>query len=88
MMICIGNIGGIVGSFIYKDSEAPKYPTGFGTALGFAAAGLVCELVLEVSYWTSNLKSAMYSAEEWRMVYTEDELENLGDRSPLFKYSL
>lgn len=34
-MICIGNLGGIVGSFIYQEKERPKYPTGFGTSLSF-----------------------------------------------------
>lgn len=88
MMICIGNLGGIVGSFIFIEKEKPKYPTGFGSSLSFAAAGMVCALSLEFLYWKTNKKAAEKTEEEWKEIYSEDELEKLGDRSPLFKYQL
>lgn len=87
-MICIGNLGGIVGSFIYQEKEKPKYPTGFGTSLAFAAAGMVCAFTLEYLFWRINKKNAEKTEEEWRAIYTEDQLQKLGDRSPLFKYNL
>ncbi|KAF2852555.1 MFS general substrate transporter [Plenodomus tracheiphilus IPT5] len=87
-MICIGNLGGIVGSFIYQEKESPKYPTGFGTSLGFAAGGMVCAFTLEYLFWRINKADAEKSEEEWRSMYTEEELERMGDRSPLFKYHL
>ncbi|KAF2733829.1 MFS general substrate transporter [Polyplosphaeria fusca] len=88
MMIATGNLGGIVGSFIYQEKEAPKYPTGFGASLSFAAAGAVSALTLEYAYWSINKKNAEKSEDEWRATYTEAQLEKMGDRSPLFKYSL
>ncbi len=30
LMNCVGNVGGIVGSFMYLESEKPVYHTGFG----------------------------------------------------------
>ena len=87
-MICMGNMGGIIGSFIYLERESPKYPTGFGTSLSFAAAGIMAALTLEFLFWNINNKNATKSEEEWRAIYSEDELEKMGDRSPLFKYSL
>lgn len=87
-MICIGNLGGIVGSFIYQDKEKPMYPTGFGTSLSFAAAGLVSALVLEWLFWRINRRNAGKTEEEWRAIYSEAQLEKMGDRSPLFKYHL
>lgn len=87
-MICIGNIGGIVGSFIYQEREAPKYPTGFGSSLSFAAAGMVCALTLEYLYWNLNKKGAEKTEDEWKTIYTEEQLEKMGDRSPLFRYHL
>jgi len=87
-MICIGNLGGIVGSFIYQERESPKYPTGFGTSLSFAAAGIVCALTLEFLFWNINKKNAEKTEDEWRSIYTEAQLEKMGDRSPLFKYNL
>jgi hypothetical protein len=87
-MICIGNCGGVVGSFIFIDKEKPKYPTGFGSSLAFASAGIVCALTLETLFWTINNRNAKYTEEEVKAKYTEDELEKMGDRSPLFKYTL
>lgn len=87
-MICMGNLGGIVGSFIYLEKEKPKYPTGFGSSLAFAAAGIVAALTLETLFVTINKKNAKYTEEDIRRKYTEAQLEKMGDRSPLFKYHL
>jgi hypothetical protein len=87
-MICMGNMGGIVGSFIFLEKEKPKYPTGFGSSLSFASAGIVAALLLEFLYWKINKRNERWSEEEVRRKYSEMELEKMGDRSPLFRYSL
>ncbi|KAK8054314.1 hypothetical protein PG996_013615 [Apiospora saccharicola] len=87
-LICAGNIGGVVGSYIYQEQEAPRYPTGYGNSLGFASAGIVAMLVLEFGLWSSNRRNARLTDEDVRGRYSEDKLEKMGDRSPLFKYSL
>ncbi|EUC44801.1 hypothetical protein COCMIDRAFT_97338 [Bipolaris oryzae ATCC 44560] len=87
-MICIGNLGGIVGSFIFQEKESPKYETGFGSSLSFAAAGLVCAFTLEFLFFRINKRNAEKTEEEWRAIYTPAQLEKMGDRSPLFKYHL
>jgi hypothetical protein len=70
-MTGIGNMGGIAGSFIFIEKEAPTYPVGFGASLGFAAAGVLAALTLEFILWTINKKN-----------------DKMGDKSPLFKYTL
>jgi len=87
-MTGIGNMGGIAGSFIFIEKEAPKYATGFGSSLAFAAAGITACLLLEFLLWRSNKKNAELSEEEVRERYTDEELEQMGDKSPLFKYTL
>ncbi|KAL3450216.1 major facilitator superfamily domain-containing protein [Aspergillus insuetus] len=87
-MICLGNIGGIIGSYIYLEDEAPKYPTGFGSSLAFAGLGIVACLVLEFAYWKINQTRDQYAEDEIRARYSDHELEILGDRSPLFRYNL
>lgn len=87
-LVCIGNVGGLIGSYIYLDREAPRYPTGFGTSFGFAAAGIIAATTLEVSLKRLNKKKAAMSEEEIRSRYTDEELDRLGEKSPLFKYAL
>lgn len=87
-MIAVGNCGGIVGSFIYLAEESPKYPTGFGTSFGFASAGIVSALVLETTFSRINKRNEKMTEDEIRAKYTDAQLEKMGDRSPLFKYSL
>ncbi|KAF7188316.1 MFS-type transporter cnsO [Pseudocercospora fuligena] len=84
--ICLGNSGGIVGSYIFLDNEAPGYPTGFGIGLGFAAATLVCVVCLEFSYWRINKSREKLDEDEVRREYNDEQLARLGDKSPLFRY--
>lgn len=86
--ISLGNLGGIVGSFMYLDKEAPTYQTGFGLALAFGATGAVAVMFLDLTYKWANDRKARLNEEEVRSLYTEDELIRMGDRSPLFKYTL
>lgn len=87
-MICLGNLGGIAGSYIFVESESPTYPTGFGCSLGFAAAGVGACLALESLYYVSNKKKDRMTQDEINSLYTEEQLEDMGDRSPLFRYTL
>ncbi|CAH0046591.1 unnamed protein product [Clonostachys solani] len=87
-MICLGNIGGIIGSYIYIEDEKPTYPTGFGASFAFAGLGIVSCLLLEFVYWNINQKRSQMTEEEIRAKYNDEELEKMGDRSPLFKYTL
>ncbi|KAL4883377.1 major facilitator superfamily domain-containing protein [Aspergillus karnatakaensis] len=87
-MISVGNLGGLVGSFIYLEREAPKYPTGFGSSFGFAAAGVVASLVLEARFWVVNRRNEGVGREEVLERYSAEEVQRMGDRSPLFRYML
>ncbi|KAJ0382720.1 hypothetical protein COL922a_011962 [Colletotrichum nupharicola] len=60
-MICLGSIGGIVGSFIYREDESPKYPSGFGSSFAFAGLGVVACFVLEFLFWNINRKRDKYT---------------------------
>ncbi|KZL74853.1 major facilitator superfamily transporter [Colletotrichum incanum] len=87
-LVCVGNIGGLIGSYIYLDKEAPRYPTGFGTSFGFASAGIVAAITLEVLLQRLNRKKALMNEEEVRQRYTDEELDRMGEKSPLFKYAI
>lgn len=87
-LICVGNAGGIIGSFIYKADEKPRYPTGYGTSLAFTAAGIVATLCLEFCLWSANTKNAKMTTSEIEQSYTEAQLRDMEEKSPLFKYTL
>jgi hypothetical protein len=86
--ISLGNCGGIMGSYMFFDSDAPVYATGFGISLGFAVSGLLVALLVEITYKTGNRKKARMTDSEIRDTYSHDELLRMGDKSPLFKYTL
>ncbi|KAL5339839.1 major facilitator superfamily domain-containing protein [Aspergillus crustosus] len=87
LMNCVGNIGGILGSFMYLESEKPKYYTGFGISLALGGTGIVVAGLLEWSYKSKNRRKEAVQ-EEARVRFTEEELFDLGDRSPFFKHVL
>lgn len=73
---------------MYLDKEAPQYQTGFGLSLAFGASGMIVALLLELSYKMGNQKKAKWTEDDVSSQYTETELLKLGDKSPLFKYTL
>ncbi|KAF6823705.1 major facilitator superfamily transporter [Colletotrichum plurivorum] len=87
-LVCVGNIGGLIGSYIYLDKEAPRYPTGFGTSFAFASAGIVAAITLEVILKRLNARKKLMSEDEVRQRYSDEELDRMGEKSPLFKYAL
>lgn len=88
LMIGVGNCGGIIGSFIFLGTESPRYQTGWGTALGFICGGIISASILEVAYKTMNKTRGKMTTEEIHAKYTNEQLEKMGDRSPLFRYHL
>ncbi|KAI8629911.1 major facilitator superfamily domain-containing protein [Xylariaceae sp. FL1651] len=83
----VGNTGGILGSYIYLDSQAPAYPVGFGVCIALALSGVIVALTLEFSYMRENKKRATLSESELRATYSEDETLRMGEKSPFFKYT-
>lgn len=88
LLTAVGNIGGVIGSNIYLEREKPSYPTGFGASLAIAALGIIAALSLDLIFWRVNRKRDMITEDEIRAKYTEEELDKMGDRSPLFRYRL
>ena len=77
----VGNLGGIVGSFMYIESQAPRYETGFGLSLALGAYEILMALVLEWSYTATNARKAKMAGST---PHYDAELLALGDTSPLF----
>ncbi|KAJ0349784.1 hypothetical protein COL154_005864 [Colletotrichum chrysophilum] len=87
-LVCVGNIGGLIGSYIYMDKEAPRYLTGYGTSFGFASAGIIAVITLEALLYRRNKKKRLMTEDEVRQRHSDEELDRMGEKSPLFKYAL
>lgn len=84
MMIGFGNAGGIVASNVFLESEAPSYPTGYGTCLGLLwMCGLCCTLFL----FGVMLENRKRDRGERDGRLTEPDADNLGDANPRFRYT-
>lgn len=55
--VSVGQVGQIIGVYIYKSSEAPGYPTGHFTNAGFLLEGALVVLVLRYVYLRRNRQS-------------------------------
>lgn len=88
LIICISDTGGITGSYMYLDRESPTYPTGFGLSLAFGLSGLLVAAIQELSFMFANKRRSRMSETEIHETYTDEQLLKMGDRSPLFKYTL
>lgn len=85
-------MGGICGSNIYFAAEAPKYPTGFGVCLAICFLSIVAAIILRIAYRRENTRRDEYVAREGEAAikakFSEQELLELGDLSPFYRYTL
>lgn len=88
LLISIGNLGGIIGSNIYLDREAPHYWTGYGFSLAILVAAIVSTFVLRAIYSRINKQRDQMPTEAIEAQYSMQELLDMGDKSPLFRYTL
>jgi sugar phosphate permease len=87
LLICMGNLGGTVGSNIYLEKQKPSYYLGFGFGLGISLAAICATIVLKMAFERENKKrDAMGTEAEIRERYSDEELIKMGDKSPLFRY--
>ncbi|EED21153.1 pantothenate transporter, putative [Talaromyces stipitatus ATCC 10500] len=86
---CAGSMKrAIVGSNIYIGDQAPRYPVGFGVSIGMLAMfGCIWPITYYFILKRTNAKRDAISLEEIRAKYTEEQLADMSDLSPTFRYS-
>ena len=78
-----------MGSNIFLSDEAPIYNTGFGICLAMLVLfGMVWPAMYRVILKRANDRRDAMSKEEIMSTYTEEQLADMGDLSPLFRYAL
>ncbi|KAI0802820.1 retrograde regulation protein 2 [Xylaria sp. FL0064] len=86
LLISLGNLGGAIGSNIFLESQNPHYWLGYGFSLGIVVASVFCVLTLAYSWHRENERRDTLSENEILAKYSEQELLDMGDRSPLYRY--
>lgn len=86
MVIGLGNLGGICSSFIYIDP--PRFHIGHGTIMGFLSLSIVTSLF---AMWDYNRLNKKKEAQCLAENITDDrgyEFQDMGDASPLYRYTI
>lgn len=90
LLMLFGSVGGgSIGSNIYIASEAPYYPLGFGFSVGATVLGAM--IPATVHWWLirrENARRDRVSQEEVLEQYTPAQLGEMGEDSPLFRFTL
>lgn len=86
--MALGSVGGMTGSFLYVESEAPVFTTGYLSSSVLGTFGFLTAVGLLAFFLHQNHKRAQQSEAQTREKYTEQELLDLGEESPLFRYTL
>lgn len=89
----LGNTGGLIGSNIYLAREKPHYRLGYGISLLFLGLGIIAAAAMVVILKIINKKRKRYVDENGGPDGVVDKhgemtLTEMGDKSPLFKYTL
>ncbi|PSN69155.1 MFS general substrate transporter [Corynespora cassiicola Philippines] len=87
-MIAFSQLGGIVGSNIYIAEQSPRYPLGYGISISMLGIfGIIWPVCYFFILKRTNANRARMSVDEVRSKYTDEQLAEMGDNSPLFRYS-
>ncbi|KAF8900522.1 major facilitator superfamily domain-containing protein [Mucidula mucida] len=85
---CIGNLGGICSSFIYRTQDTPRFHLGHAIVLSFLCMAFVVAACTTILY--SRLNRAKHELCLLEKIDKErkEEFSHLGVDSPLFRYAL
>jgi MFS family permease len=84
--IGVGNLGGAMASNFYRTRDAPKFLLGHGLEIMFCVIGLIAVISLRFSYMRINKKRD--AMQDDGSEYTDQQLSEMGDRAPTFRYQL
>lgn len=88
LLISLGNLGGIAGSNIFLERMKPNYWLGYGFCLAVMLMAILAATFLRYEFTRLNRQKLSMTEEEVKAKWTEDELLEMGDKSPFFKYAI
>lgn len=82
-----GSIGGIIASNIFLAKDSPRYFTGYVTMIVLLGMGIVLSTMFALGLILEN-KKRHNGKRDYRLDYSEEELDNMGDDHPSFRFTL
>ncbi|KAF3034338.1 hypothetical protein E8E12_006148 [Didymella heteroderae] len=86
LQLTIGNSSGIMAPFIYTTREGPRYIRGHAVTLALVAMAVLIYVLMWTYFLKINKQRAEGKVEKKHEGLSEDELAELGDDSPHFRY--
>jgi len=86
IQVTIGNFAGLIASNIFLENESPYYRTGYGVILGFTWLGGIAATALFIGLRTEN-RIRDSGKRDYRLSFPKEELNNLGDDHPSFRFA-
>ncbi|KAI6782675.1 putative transporter -like protein [Emericellopsis cladophorae] len=87
LQLTIGNAAGIPAPFLYRNDQGPRFITGHAVSMGFIA--IAAAVYLLMWWWFRRQNQRKMNGEEDHKVVgmTEEEIEELGEHNPRFRYT-
>ena len=84
MQLTVGNSAGVAAPFIFSNASAPTYYPGYGATMGLLCISTTLFTTLHF-YWRRQNKRRAAGKEDWKLEgKTEEEIAEMGDKSPRF----
>ncbi|OJA11383.1 hypothetical protein AZE42_10279 [Rhizopogon vesiculosus] len=92
LQIGLGNFGGAFATLIYRSQDSPRYILGHGLEIMFVGIGLIFVPIAVFVYKRINAKrdaaERIALEREEKIQHSNQELRELGNRAPNFRYTL
>lgn len=88
MQLTMGNSAGVAAPFLFQNAYAPTYYPGYAATIGLLCISSTLFIVLHL-HWRRVNKKRAEGKEDWKMEgKTDEEVAEMGDRSPRFVFTL
>ncbi|KAL8731705.1 MAG: hypothetical protein Q9181_004216 [Wetmoreana brouardii] len=87
IVVAMANMSGFVSSNIFIPGQAPRYPVGYGVALAMTAVAALAGTVLYLGMRQENRRRER-GERDHRLLLEKEQLDNVGDEHPDFRYAL
>lgn len=83
--VSLGSLGGIIGTYGFRQKDAPQYRLSYALAISFTCLTAGCCTLYAGYCWWLNRQRA---SQGWGQELSEEEKDRLGDRSPSYRLML